>query len=247
LPSLLYFGLPALLLVAGFYWLAPVLVDAGMLPYYAFALGTGIPLSLLLVLSLVWLRLEGRPLTWAAMVSRFRLKPMRGREWLWALGVVVLANLVGFPLLRQLSKLLIAAGLIPVPADLPAFVSPTSLTDPMVAYDAAVGGLRGNWLPVLVITVLGVFNVLGEELWWRGVVLPRQELAFGRWTWVVHGLMWAAFHSFKWWDVLALVPNSLGLAFVCSRHKSTTPGLVIHAITSGVAVPTLIAGVLGWI
>jgi membrane protease YdiL (CAAX protease family) len=77
------------------------------------------------------------------------------------------------------------------------------------------------------------------------VVLPRQELAFGRWTWVVHGLMWTAFHAFKWWDLLNLIPICLGLAWVCTRFKSTTPGIVIHGITNGIAIPSLIVGVLG--
>jgi len=30
---------------------------------------------------------------------------------------------------------------------------------------------------------------LRRELWWRGYILPRQELAFGRWTWIIHGLL----------------------------------------------------------
>jgi membrane protease YdiL (CAAX protease family) len=247
LSSLLYFGLPALLFVAGFYWLMPALIDAGMLAYYAYAWGLGIPLALLLILSLVWLRLEGHPLTWAALKGRFRLKPMTGQKWLWSLGVVLVANLVGFPLLGRLSSFLIARGVIPVPTGLPDFVSPLSLTDPSVAYDAAVGGLRGNWLPVLAMAILLFFNILGEEFWWRGVVLPRQELAFGRWTWVVHGLMWSVFHIFKWWDVPSLVPICLGLAWVCTRFKSTMPGIAIHSITNGVALLPLVAGVLGWV
>ncbi len=36
-----------------------------------------------------------------------------------------------------------------------------------------------NWLPFFAMTITLVFNILGEEFWWRGVVLPRQELAFG--------------------------------------------------------------------
>jgi membrane protease YdiL (CAAX protease family) len=143
------------------------------------------------------------------------------------------------------SGFLIERGVIPVPTGLPDFVSPLSLTDPGVAYDAAVGGLRGNWLPVLALTILFVLNILGEEFWWRGVVLPRQELAFGRWTWVVHGLMWTVFHAFKWWDLLSLIPICLGLAWVCARFKNTTPGIVIHGITNGIAIPSLIVGVLG--
>jgi membrane protease YdiL (CAAX protease family) len=243
--SLFYFGLPALLFAVGFYWLMPWLIDLGMLPYYAYSVALGIPLALLLILSLIWLRMEGYPLTWQALVERFRLRRMEGRDWLWSIGIVLLCSVAGFAAVSQVCNALIGAGWIPVPDDLPAFVSPKTLTDPMVAYDEAAGGLRGNWLLVLVATVTWVVNILGEEFWWRGVVLPRQERAFGRWAWVVHGLMWAAFHSYKWWDVLNLVPISLGLSYVCSRRKSTTPGIVIHSITNGVGLFPLIAAVLG--
>lgn len=124
-------------------------------------------------------------------------------------------------------------------------MSPASLTDPMQAYDAAVGGLRGNWLPCVGMLVVFVFNIVGEELWWRGIVLPRQELAFGIWTRVLHGVLWAFFHIFKRWDVLNLLPITLALAWVCCKFKNATPGIVIHGVTNGIALIPLLLGVLG--
>ena len=35
------------------------------------------------------------------------------------------------------------------------------------------------WVLFYYATVILLFNIGGEELWWRGYVLPRQELAFG--------------------------------------------------------------------
>ena len=128
---------------------------------------------------------------------------------------------------------------------MPAFMSPTAVMDPMAAYDSAAGRLRGNWIPFFAATVLLVFNILGEEFWWRGVVLPRQELAFGKHVWIVHGLKWAVFHIFKWWDVLALVPLCLALAFVCSRQKNSTPGIVIHGVTNGISLVPRLMAILG--
>ena len=55
--------------------------------------------------------------------------------------------------------------------------------------DRQVGDLRGNWLVLFVSFVLLIVNVVGEGFWWRGVILPRQSLAFGRWTWVIHGVL----------------------------------------------------------
>jgi membrane protease YdiL (CAAX protease family) len=170
---------------------------------------------------------------------------MDGKAWRWSLGAVLVGSVFGTWLVSQFSRFLIDLGIIPVPSTIPAFMSPTSLTDPMTAYNNAVGGLLGNWLPFVAMTVVLVFNILGEEFWWRGVVLPRQELAFGKWTWVVHGVLWAFFHIFKWWDVLNLLPICLALSFVCSRLKNTTPGIVIHSVTNGVALVLLLLGILG--
>jgi membrane protease YdiL (CAAX protease family) len=216
-----------------------------MLPYYAYLLALDIPLALLLIASILWLRLEKLPLNWQSLKDRFRLKPMSGKDWLWSIGIVILASGLRFGLVSLFSSMLISNGWIPVPDNLPAFISPISLTDPKTAYETAVGGLKGNWLPVIAFIVTLFFNIIGEEFWWRGVVLPRQELAFGQWTWIIHGFMWAFFHIFKWWDVLNLIPICLGLSYMCTRKKSTTPGIVIHTITNGIGLLPLIAGVIG--
>jgi membrane protease YdiL (CAAX protease family) len=247
LSSLLYFELPALLFVVGFWVLMPWFIRLGMLPYYAYLLGLGLPLVLLLLLSVFWLRLEGREITWDTLKARFRLHPMDRKAWLWSVGALLLGSVFGYGIMSLLSSLMIRQGIIPIPTTVPAFMNPASLTDPMTAYNEAVGGLRGNWLPFIAISILFVFNILGEEFWWRGVVLPRQELAFGKWAWVVHGVMWAFFHIFKWWDVLNLLPICLALSFVSSKLKNTTTGIVIHGVTNGVALLSLLAGILGWV
>jgi membrane protease YdiL (CAAX protease family) len=58
--------------------------------------------------------------------------------------------------------------------------------------------LRGNWGMALVYLAILVLNIVGEEFWWRGYVLPRQELAHGRWAWLVHGILWTLFHAPFW-------------------------------------------------
>ena len=245
LPSALYFGLPALLFVAGFWILMPWLAQLGLLPYYAYLCGLGIPLAILLLLSVIWLRVEGRKISWAAVKTRFRLHPMGRKAWLWSLGALLLASTLGYGMMSVLNGFLLRQGIVPIPSTVPKFMNPTAVTNPMVAYDEAVGGLRGNWLPFMTMLIVFAFNILGEEFWWRGVVLPRQELAFGTWAWVIHGVMWAFFHIFKWWDVLNLLPICLALSFVCSKLKNTTPGIVIHGVTNGIALIGLLIGILG--
>lgn len=81
----------------------------------------------------------------------------------------------------------------------------------------------------------------------RGYILPRQELAYGRQTWVVHGLLWTLFHAFKYWEFAALLPACLAFSFVAQRRKNTWPGIVTHFALNGsesMSVLLLVMGVL---
>jgi membrane protease YdiL (CAAX protease family) len=247
LESLLYFGLPAVLFIAGFWGLMPWLIDQGMLPYFAYIVGLGVPLIFLFLAAFVGLLLEGRKLSWPTIKKRFRLKRMNRGDWLWSLGALVAGSLVGFMVVSTFSDWLVKIGLIFIPPNLPDFLTPGLVEDPQMIYEQAAGGLQGNWTLMVSMLILFLFNILGEELWWRGLILPRQELAFGQWTWVLHGVMWAFFHIFKWWDVLDLLPITLALSFVASKRKSTTTGIVIHGFTNGIALIPLFLGVVGLI
>lgn len=242
--SLLYFGVPTVAMFLCFYVLMPALIEGGVLPFYAHTIALVIPLAGLLLAALVAYRLEGNAFTWRTMTVRFRWCRMDGRAWLWTLAIWALQLAVWF-LLQQLSAWLIAAGIMPVPQNLPAFLDPRTATTGAM-YDQAVGGLQGNWGFVLTSLAVLSFNIAGEELWWRGTILPRQELTFGKRTWLVHGLMWTGFHAYKWWDLLALLPLCLGLSYVVCRLRNNTPGLVMHTLQKAdfflVVVPLFLYG-----
>ncbi|PYY12127.1 MAG: hypothetical protein DMG69_02250 [Acidobacteria bacterium] len=90
------------------------------------------------------------------------------------------------------------------------------------------------WILIPYVLWMLVFNIGGEELWWRGYVLPRQELAFGMITWVVHGLLWSVFHLFmqpSLWDAVRMEISGVALSFVAQRTKST--GLASSATALG--------------
>jgi membrane protease YdiL (CAAX protease family) len=87
------------------------------------------------------------------------------------------------------------------------------------------------WIPVYYAVVMLVCNIGGEELWWRGYVLPRQELAFGGAAWVIHGMAWSMFHLFMQptlWDTARMAITGVALSFVAQHTKSTWPGIVGH-------------------
>jgi membrane protease YdiL (CAAX protease family) len=227
-----------------YYVLMPALIEGGILPFYAQSIALVIPLAGLLLAALLAYRLEGRPFTWRAMAVRFRWGRMDGRAWLWTLGVWVLQLAIWF-LLQRLSAWLIAQDNVPLPQNLPAFIDPRTAASG-AAYDQATGGLQRNWGFVITSLAFLLFNIAGEELWWRGYILPRQELAFRKWTWLVHGLLWTGFHAFRWWDLLSLLPLCLGLSYVVCRLRNNTPGLVMHTLQKAdfflVVVPLFLYG-----
>ena len=101
------------------------------------------------------------------------------------------------------------------------------------------------WIPVYYAVVMIVCNIGGEELWWRGYVLPRQELAFGRAAWVAHGICWSAFHLFMQptlWDTVRMAITGVALSFVAQRTKSTWPGIVGHSFGNLPFFLTLVKG-----
>lgn len=109
-----------------------------------------------------------------------------------------------------------------------------------------VGGqVKGNWSLVLVNVIALLFNTFEEEFWWRGYILPRQELVHGKHTWVVHGLLWTLFHAFKYWEFVALLPTCLAFSFVAQHRKNTWPGIITHFALNGLETISILFLVLG--
>ena len=146
-----------------------------------------------------------------SLSARLWLRPMNGRDWLWAVGglvaVAVLTAGIGTLLLM--------------------FQSSKELHPSFMAFEPLGPGrywILGAWIPFFVL------NIVGEEFVWRGVALPRQEVVFGRRAWLVNGILWLLFHAaFPWQVLLTLVPITLILPYVVQRRRNTAAGLVIHA------------------
>jgi len=223
IESLLLFGIPAAVLAASLWLLWPALVAAGMDGATAYAISLTWVNAGLLVASMVGHALEGNPLTWSAYAQRMRLTGMTGRIWLWAiLGTI-------FYLVLSLMINIIAFPLLNV----------LKITPPELPWPPLSG-----WMNVIVL----FFNIVGEELWWRGYILPRQELTFGKRTPLLHGILWACFHMFKWYQVPFMLLNTWVTPFIAQRTKNTWPGIIAHAsLNSAGPVAVIILNALGLI
>lgn len=220
------FLLPGAMFFLLYYLWFPQLVAAGWFYWTAFYLVTIGGFSSLIVVATIMLRIE-RPV-WS--VGDLRVRPRLTRisrrdRLLVVFGIVVsIGGYVGFLFTARMVYALF--GRLPL-----WYMQP----------DVSIVGRYGL---IVARIVLVLVNVIGEELLWRGVVLPRQEQTHGPHTWWVHGLQWLAFHWWKPWEVVMLLPSCLVYGWIACRTRSTTPALVMHACLNGLGIVTVTIAVV---
>ena len=211
--SVVLFGAGALLLLLTTRVAVPTLVSAtGAEPAVMWFLAASTvlfgPLPLAAALLLYRERRPGRQVSWGA---RLRLRAMNGGDWLWTVGGLATVGVLSGGIGTTLRMLPHGAKLRPS----------------FMAFEPLGPGrywILGAWLPFFVL------NVVGEEFVWRGIVIPRQEVAFGGMAWLVNGILWLLFHAaFPWQVLVTLVPITLILPYVVQRRRNTWAGVIIHA------------------
>lgn len=75
------------------------------------------------------------------------------------------------------------------------------------------------------------FNIFGEEFYWRGHIQPRQELLNKKFTWLIHGLLWAFWHFPMGLNLIySAVPILFILPGIVQIRKNTTISIIIHFV-----------------
>jgi uncharacterized protein len=108
--------------------------------------------------------------------------------------------------------------------------------------DAGQAFMSGNWVFYALIVVLAVFNtVLGEELLFRGLLLPRMQGAFGRWDWVANGFLFALYHLHQPWVIpQTLLVDTFALSYPSRRYRSALIGIIVHSSQSVVVLAVVL-------
>ena len=106
--------------------------------------------------------------------------------------------------------------------------------------------MSGNWVWYALIVALVVFNtILGEELLFRGVLLPRMQGAFGRFDWVANGFLFAAYHLHTPWVIPAtLLFDTFALSYPSRRYRSALIGIIVHSSQSVFGLALILSLVL---
>jgi membrane protease YdiL (CAAX protease family) len=222
--SLVLFGVPALLLWLATTQLLPILVARGWEPLVAWFLSGGVVLAPLLAAALLgaWIALPEPSLP--AILKQLRVRRLSAEEWRLA-GLVLVLTIAAMGGLQSFNAS-VWPGLPPHPH----FMA----VKPLGAGQYYILAL---WLPFFAL------NIVGEELWWRGFIQPRQEPVFGRTTWLVQGFLHGLFHvSFGLGVMFVLWPVVFSIPWAVQRSRNTSVGIVIHA---GVNGPGFLAVTLG--
>jgi uncharacterized protein len=183
-------------------------------------LTAGMAWQFVLVAFLVWR--EQRTLRWPAVRDALWLRsprsPKTGRVGgkLWLILIPLIA-------LFAVEELLPVFG-APANRDFASFV------------DSDVGRtfFQGAWGWFGLIVLMQIFNtVLGEELLFRGLLLPRMKRAFGRGDWAANGVLFAAYHVHVPWMMPAtLLVDTFAIAYPSRRYQSAWIGIAVHSVQS---------------
>jgi membrane protease YdiL (CAAX protease family) len=197
---------------------------SGVLPIIGWYIsGTAFVLVPLLLYgcAMAWRELPKQSL--GALKERLRLHSMKRDDVIWSIG--------GLLAITTASAVILA---------LARYINPNFRPSPWFLQHAP--GLHAwvfaAWIPLF------LSNILGEELCWRGYLLPRQEERFGRAAWLLNGILWCLFHwSFGWPIMLMLLPITLLLPWIVQRRRNTWVGIIIHAIFNAAGFIVAASGV----
>ncbi len=81
------------------------------------------------------------------------------------------------------------------------------------------------WLPMF------FFNIVGEEILWRGYIQSRLD---GKYTWLLCSFLWMLFHLPFGLDLMImLIPIAIIVPYVFSKTQNSLTGIFIHGIYNG--------------
>lgn len=241
--SILWFGFWAVVLIISTYVFMPRLSSSDFSDFEKFFFAMTVPLVLMFLTAIMIYWLENG-YSMKGIRARYRMKYFSLIDVVWGIGTFVVAML-GMGLFSVLGTKIIATGIIPIPKNLPLILDPNAVFNKASLSQLVGGQIVGNWQVLILYFIMLFFNIAGEELLWRGYILPRQELVFGKKTWLIHGIMWALFHSFKWWDVISLLPVCIVISFVAQKCKSIWPGFIAHYLINGMGFIFFFVTVIG--
>ena len=180
----------------------------------------------LIITGIFILRNEGYKISKSTWIKRLRFRKITKSDVVWSSVGLILVGIFSALILKLLTLKL----------------GQFDHSPPFMSFEPLT---QGRYWLLLVWAPYWILNILGEEFLWRGVMLPRQEIVFGKYTWIIHGFGWGLFHiAFGWQLLITLIPLIFIQSYIVQKTKNTWTGVIIHGGLNG---PSFIAISLGLI
>ena len=180
----------------------------------------------LIITGLVILKSEGYRISRQTITNRLRFRRLTLRDLLFALGGLVAVGVISGVVMQILEMVIGKFDHSPV------FMQFEPLSE-------------GRYWLLLVWVPYWLTNILGEEFLWRGVMLPRQEIAFGKYAWLIHGFGWGLFHiAFGWQLLITLVPLIFIQSYLVQKTGNSWVGVIMHGGLNGPAFLAICFGLI---
>ncbi len=216
--SILLFLIPGIIFWVHLNHTIPLFTMVFKLSAYAAWLisGTFLLFLPLFILTLVLMKTDGYALDRKTVFERLRIKRISGNDWLWIItGFIVASLMIGLIVL--------------ILAILPLGIAISDLKNISPIEPGRLAGRESFFL--LLLPLFFFFNYVGEEILWRGYILPRQEVTMGKYAWIFNGLLHGVFHlSFGLLVNIVALPMLLLVPFVTYKTRNTSAAIVIHFI-----------------
>jgi membrane protease YdiL (CAAX protease family) len=214
--SFLLFVIPGIVFYLIINFLVPYLANiSGWTPYVVWIVtGTVFLFLPLFLLTFILLKRDGYALNWSALKERLMLKRITIHDLLWIIVGIIVCTMISV-ILIGLWKLLS-----------PSFdINELKEMSP-IKVNPLVGKER---IALFFLPIFYFFNYFGEELMWRGYILPRQVMAIGKYAWPLNMVFHVVFHmAFSLKAMLFFIPFMLFLPYIVYKQKNTYLSIIIH-------------------
>ena len=210
------------------YWvILPILSSRGNMYPFTYLLLTTSGLVWQGVVAYILLRREVRPFTWEGVKARLWLhtpsNPRTGVRskslYLWMIPLVAL------------TQAYYRTGVMDWSYELLVKTFPVLMPPTYTQMRSMAGHAVGQWWLLGVLAVMIVFNyLLGEELIFRGILLPKMNGVFGKWDWLANHILFVTYHLHKISDWPALLLMDWIIPLVTKRFKSYWVAVILHGV-----------------
>jgi membrane protease YdiL (CAAX protease family) len=185
-----------------------------------------------LAVALIIVRREEGDLAWTTVKRRLRLNTPRDPKtgeprrklWWWLVPLIILHFVGALFISGALDELSVRIlPFLAAPGE-GYFLGDFLMSEEAPAYFAGEWGILGLFL------IMAVGNILGEEFFWRGVMLPKMNGAFGKWDGVANGVIGGVYHLSQPWQILGggIFMWTVFMALPAKYFRSTWVSVIIH-------------------